>query len=200
MRVRTAACLTSLLLCALCAGCFERLPKIAMIPNGEWSGEGMFVAGKWVAEGAADGPVVVTQHGEYDTQLLIESAEVDGEDGARVEITSERGRVDSLDGDRTHIVMFLKPEESLADENITIYKVAKAGLSLNEDPPDVDAVSAAEKTVATCMYNDGEIVLRVQYMDGWVDTIRFRNNLAFKDGTLADKQQLIHWSERLKRQ
>jgi hypothetical protein len=199
MKVRNIACIGSLVACLVFTGCAS-LPKTAVIPTGHWSGDGMFVAGKWAAAGAADGQVVVTQCGEYNTQLLIEKAEVDGVDAARLEITSERGAIASLDGDRTHLVMFLKPRESLADETIAVYEVAKAGLSLDDDPPDVSAVSSDDKTTVTCMYDDGEIVLHVQYMEGWTDTIRFRNNVAYKDGALADKQRLIHWSERLKRQ
>ena len=77
MKVRTIGCIGSLVACLVVTGCAS-LPKTAVIPTGRWSGDGMFVAGKWAAAGSAGGQVVVTRHGEYSADLLIEDADVDG--------------------------------------------------------------------------------------------------------------------------
>lgn len=199
MRTGLYGGLTTLALLLLCTGC-ATLPTRAEIPLGEWSGHGRFVTHKWAADDKKpDASQPVSEHGEYPTRLSIEPARVGDHDGVRIEILSERGETESLPGDRTHIVALLRPKESFADGAITLYDLVEFGLETSKKPPKTDK-GPEEATLATCMYSGGEIVLRVHYPYGFVDTLRFRDNVVFKDGAYFDsKEGLIHWSERLQR-
>ena len=139
-------------------------------------------------------------HGSYSTCLEIEPAP--GEENAiQLEILSERGEVEELEGDRTHLVLHLQRTDSIADGEITLYRLTRFGISFDEDAPSLDA-GPEGLTHATCMVVDGELVLRIHYMEGFVDTFRFRGDRLCKDGSFFPDTTdgLVHWSERLRRQ
>jgi len=162
------------------------------------------VLDRWAAgeeEGQADKWVRKNlQHGAYPTHLTITRASELGDGAVRVEILSERGEVEDMAGDRTHLVLHLRPSTSLADDSITLYRLVNFGLSFDADPPKPDEHPEG-LTHASCMLVNGDLVLRIHYMEHFVDTLRFRGNTVFKDGSYwADAGDgLIHWSERLER-
>ena len=195
--------LTVLGLGVLVGGCAGS-PRRAEIPLGEWRGTGVFVLDRWEAhEQEEHGEKWVRkslQHGAYPTHLKIARANELGDGAVRMEILSERGEVEDMGGDRTHLLLHLRPDTSLADESITLYRLVDFGLSFDANPPEPDEHPEG-LTHASCMLVNGELVLRIHYMDQFVDTLRFRGNTVFKDGSYwADGGDgLIHWSERLER-
>jgi len=195
--------LTVLGLGVLVVGCAGS-PRRAEIPLGEWRGTGVFVLDRWEAhEREEQGEKWVRknlQHGAYPTHLKIARAGEPGDGAIRMEILSERGEVEDMAGDRTHLLLHLRPDTSLADERITLYRLVDFGLSFDANPPEPDEHPEG-LTHASCMLVNGELVLRIHYMDQFVDTLRFRGNSVFKDGSYwADGGDgLIHWSERLER-
>ena len=199
MRVYICGSLAVLSFLLLCTGC-ATLPTRAEIPLGEWSGHGSFVIHKWSDDDkTAEASQGTLEHGEYPTRLTIEKTEINGENGVRIEILSERGESKALEGDRTHIVALLRPAESLANDTITLYHVVELGITTTEEPPQRD-MGSERITAATCMLSAGDIVLRIHYMDEFADTLRFRGDVVFKDGSyFTSKEGLIHWSERLQR-
>lgn len=197
------ACLwTSLTMVALLTfstGC-TTLPTRAEIPCGEWSGHGMFVLHKWKGDESSEAAREILQHGEYPTWLKIEKTTIDDNEGVRMEILSKRGKIETLEGDRTHIIMRLRPTETLADDAITLYHLAEFGLSDDEDAPGLEKGTEGT-TYATCMRAAGQIVLRVHYFDGFSDTFRFRGNAVHKDGAYFDSDEgVIRWTEWLRRE
>ncbi|MGD8452422.1 MAG: hypothetical protein PVJ57_11435 [Phycisphaerae bacterium] len=188
--------LVVVLLCVGCAGA----PRRAEIPTGAWSGEGTFVLQKWDAADPSGGPGNILSHGTYKTHLAIEPTKVDGQDAIRLDILSHRGEVDGLDGDRTHLVVILVKTRSLANDTIALYRTYQAGLSLDESEPSLED-APDECTRATCLLHHGELALRIEYMDKFVDFYRFRGDTVFKDGIYGgvEAEMYVHWSERLHR-
>jgi hypothetical protein len=184
----------------LCAGCAAG-PRRAEIPLGTWSGQGIVVA-----YGQEDGdqqtkPANILEHGAYPTRLKIERVAVGGDDAIELEILSERGHYEHLEGDRTHLIVQLKKDSSCADDRITLYRLIGMGLEFDKKP-EVEEVEPAERSYATCMLVEGDLILCVHYMDGFVDNFCFRGNLLRKDGSYAPKpaEGVIHWSEVLRPQ
>jgi hypothetical protein len=198
--MKTSFCggMTALALLLLCTGC-ATLPKQAKIPLGEWRGHGRFVISKWDDDKSSGGSEFETEQGRYPTSLKIEQAGGDDPAGVRIEIVSKRGKTKLLEGDRTHLIAILSPVESLADDTITLYRLAEFGVSTDQDPPSLEKESE-ERTYASCMYTNGETVLHLHYMDEFGDTLRFRGGTVLKSGSYFDSESgLIHWSERLAR-
>lgn len=200
MNMRCLGALSGLGLLVLCTGCATPHRR-AEIPRGEWSGSGTFVLEKWSSgdeEGAS--PLVTQEHGSYPTQLEIGPATVAGQDAIRLEILSQRGEVKELDGDRTHLVVHLIPRNRIADGAIALYHLAEMGISFDESEPRM-GTGPDGPTHASCMVVDGDLVLRIHYMEGFVDTFRFRGDRLYKDGVCfpEDGDGLIHWSEVLRR-
>ena len=199
MRYGIAGSLTALMLLLLCTGC-ATLPRQAQLPLGEWSGHGLFVIDKWAPDGkpAADWKPVV-EWGRYATALTIEKAQVEGADAVRIEILSQRGATKAIEGDRTHIIALLQPQESLADGAITLYRVAEFGASTTAEAPHMEK-GPEERRGASCMCVGRDLVLCFNYMDEFEDTFRFRGDTVLKDGSYFDsKSGLVHWSEKLDR-
>ena len=186
-----------LLACVGCAAPYKR----AAIPVGEWSGSGRFVFARAVSEDVAEGARLQTSEGTYPTHLTIERVPDGHADGRRLEILSMRGEIEGLDGDRTHLIEVLEPVEQSADKRITIYRIAKGGLSLDAEPPDVSG-GPEGPAHASCVVADGDLVLRIHHMDGFVDTFRFHGDVLYKDGSYSPEieEGFIHWSERLRRE
>lgn len=191
------ASLSVLLLCAGCATPYKR----AEIPLGEWTGNGRFVCAVPASEEGKENAALKTSDGTYPTHLKIERVPGAHVDSRRLEILSQRGKIENLEGDRTHLIGLLEPVEGSADKRITIYRVTKGGHSFDAKPPDVKE-GPEGPAHASCVVVDGNLVLRIHYMDGLVDTFRFRGDLLSKDGSYSDEidQGFIHWSERLRRQ
>ncbi|MBU0640013.1 MAG: hypothetical protein KKB50_14185 [Planctomycetes bacterium] len=200
MTLRAWGCLGAFGLLLACSGC-ATLPTRAEIPVGEWSGEGTFflVKCKPLEEGTVT-KFETIEHGVYPTHLKIELELVEGRAALRLEILSERGAVEQLDGERSHLVMHLRPMLAVADNAIMLYHLIDWGYSSNENAPKVDSVSGAP-VQAMCMVVRGDLVLRIRYMEHYVDTFRFRGNALYKDGAIYSEEDdgSIHWSEYLKK-
>lgn len=200
MKTRYLSGLAGLGLIVLCAGCATPQRR-AEIPLGEWSGSGTFVLEKWSSEDKeGESPPATLEYGTYPTHLKVGRTTVEGEGAIRLEILSQRGEVKELEGDRTHLVAHLVRQKSAADGAITLYRLAEMGLSFDESEPRV-GTGPDGPTHASCMAVDGDLVLRIHYMEGFVDTFRFRGDRLYKDGVCfpEDGDGLIHWSELLRR-
>ena len=194
---RSSLTALTLLLCVGCAASSRR----AEIPLGEWSGEGVFVAYGHSGEPEEGAPPNVLDRGTYETQLAIADSTYEGEQTTRLEILSQRGEHEHLEGDRTHLIAHLRLDRSIDEGTIALYRLAGFGISFDEDEPDVDRADGDDRPFATCMAIEGEVVLRIHYLEGYVDTLRFRAGRACKDGSYAPEADkgVIHWSERMKR-
>ncbi len=185
-----------------CTGC-ATLPTRPEIPLGEWSGTGTYVVEKWSAD--KDDPKSAVfegrEHGTYPTSLKIEPTTVAGEDAVRLEILSERGvfRLHPDIGSRTHLVMHLVKDDSVDENGIGLYHLAAAGLTIDDDPPEMEQGSSKINMV-TCNTLDRDIVLRIIYQDGWLDVIHFQDNDVYKNGAYFQMSGgYIQWSELLHR-
>jgi hypothetical protein len=172
-----------------------------VLPLGEWNGSGRYVFAASADQQEEEASELRTAAGTYPTELKIERVPDGPADSRRVEILSKRGKIAELDGDRTHLTVVLEPVEHIADDRITVYRVTRQGLSLEAGPPDVSD-GPAGPAHASCIVVDGDLVLQLHYLDGFVDTFRFRGDVLYKDGSYAPELEdgFIHWSERLRRQ
>jgi len=189
---RLAVC-GALVACAGCATTYKR----AQIPVGEWSGRGQFVTvGQEKSEEGGQATAQVVR-GEYPTQLKIERAQEEG--AVRIEITSLRGRHEPMEGDRTHLIAVLEPHEPAADEPVTLYRLAAFGLSFDEEEPELEQAEPGLPR-ASCVLADGDLILCIHYLEGFVDTFCFTGGRVYKLGTYSSDPDagFIHWSEELK--
>ncbi len=188
------ACLgvTVLLLAAGCAG----TPKVAMIPEGEWEGDGTFVAKGWPT--TTQPTAAPLTQGTYPTVLKISRHAADGQPLYRVEVTSERGAIPGLEGDRTHIVAYLKALPEPGGATTVLYRLQSYGLSMTTDPPQLSDGPA--EPAATCMVDDDGAVLQIHYAPGFNEVLIFRGGDVYKLGTYYQSDKgLIDWSEELER-
>ncbi|MCK4340201.1 MAG: hypothetical protein KAY37_00570 [Phycisphaerae bacterium] len=200
MTLRNLGILTGLGLMLLSMGC-ATLPTHAEIPLGEWSGQGLFVA-TGPPSGGEEGEArpYVSHHGEYPTQLKIERVAAADKSRVRLEILSQRGEFEHMEGDRTHLVALLERGKSLGDDTIVLYRLVKYGVSFDEQPPRLQK-GPKGPSHASCLLADGDIILRIHYLEGFSDTFRFHGERVYKDGLYAGDEGggLIHWSEWLRR-
>ena len=185
--------MTILVFAAGCAG----TPKVAALPEGEWSGDGTFVAQSWpTATQPAAGPPT---HATYPTELQISRHAVDGQSLYRVEITSERGTIPGLDGDRTHIVAYLQELPEQAGGSIALYRLQSIGMSFTAEPPKQS--SGPQEPAATCIVDDDAQVLQIHYLNGFTEVFRFHRGHVQKAGTFYQSERgLVDWVESLERE
>ncbi len=193
--------LSTISLLLLCAGC-ATLSTQPDIPIGEWSGRGRFVCATPALENAAESAGLQTSEGTYPTHLTIERVPGGHVDSRRLEILSQRGQIENLEnlGDRTHLIARLDPVQRSSDDQIALYRLAEIGVSVHDESPRMEKGTGPAH--ASCAVVDGDLVLRIHYNAGLVDTFRFRGDLLSKDGSYSGEmgQGFIHWSERLRRQ
>lgn len=196
MTSRHCVCLTGLGLFLLCAGCATRHTR-AEIPLGEWSGHGTCLLKQWPADD--NEPPELFMHQSYETRLTIQPAPEEG--AVRLEILTLRGEMPPLDGDRTHLIVDLAERDTADDGTAATYQVTNFGITLEDEPLDHHG-DPVEPVNASCQVLDGELILRINYMEGFVDIFRFRGDRLYKDGSFfpEDGQGLVHWSEVLHRQ
>jgi len=105
-----------------------------------------------------------------------------------------------MGGDRTQLIAILEPTARNVDGGVTIYRLAELGFSFDESPPDLDE-GPEGWAHASCTPIDGQLVLRIHYMETFADTFRFQGGVLYKEGSyLPDIDEgFIHWSERLRR-
>lgn len=200
MTARGFGCSTGLGLIFLVAGCATP-PQRVVIPTGEWSGRGAFIADTWTTPAGGGKPVGERQqYGRYPTQLKIGPAEGNLSGRVRIEIMSAHGLIENMDGDRTHLVAELEPRTPLPDAAFGVYRLTQFGVSFDEQPPDMEP-GPEGPTHATCMVVDGSIVLTLRYLDGFTDTLWFRGDAVVKNGTWSSEKGdgFIHWTEVLRR-
>jgi hypothetical protein len=192
--------LSSASLLLLCAGC-ATLSARPDIPIGEWSGNGRFVCAHQVPAQGTDSAGLKTSAASYPTHLKIEQAPGADKDARRLEILSQRGKHECMEGDRTHLIAILEPTVRNADSRFTIYRLVELGVSFDESPPKLEKGPEGQAH-ASCMLIDGQCVLQIHYMETFVDTFRFHGNVLCKDGSYLPKldEGFVHWSERLRRQ
>jgi hypothetical protein len=200
MMTRFCGAMASLGVLALCVGCATPY-KRAVLPVGEWNGSGRFVHARPAKEKATESEALQTSEGTYPTHLKIEPAPGGHADSRRLDILSQRGKQEGMEGDRTHLIACLEPVYSTGDHRLTVYRLTKGGLSFDEKPPDVSK-GPEGPAHASCLVFDGDLVLRIHYMEGFVDTFRFHGDVLYKDGSYSAEpaEGFIHWSERLRRQ
>jgi hypothetical protein len=200
MTIRFCGAMASLALLAVCLGCATPY-KRAVLPVGEWNGSGYFVSVPGASSDEEGKTELKTFDGNYPTHLKIEPTRGGHADSRRVEILSQRGKQEGMEGDRTHLIACLEPVHSSADNRLTIYRLMKGGLSFDENPPDIDK-GPEGPAHASCLVVDGDLVLRIHYMEGFVDTFRFHGDVLYKDGSYSAEtgESFIHWSEQLRRQ
>jgi hypothetical protein len=200
MNTRLWGCLIGFGLLFLVTGC-ATTPQRAEIPVGQWSGRGAFFLDSWTPSAGAIKPESERQqYGRYPTQLKIEPVPDSAPARVRIEIVSQHGRIEKMEGDRTHLVVELELRTALPDSAFAAYRLAAFGLSFDEQPPKMED-GPKGPTHATCMLVDGDLVLGIEYLGGFVDTLRFHGDVVFKDGTYYSEKGdgFIHWSEVLHR-
>jgi hypothetical protein len=169
------------------------------VPLGNWSGSGTAVFVSWQdTDDTTPARPMQTDVQKYDTYLRISNDTLDDEPILRVEILSQRdyfAPVPKLD-DHTHMIVALQPTQKPSPW-VQLYRATdwqfnpKPGdkLSTSSDAPPVTASAIADK--------DG-LTLQIQYLDNFVDTLRFTSAGVQKAGSLFDsKSGLVHWSEHL---
>ncbi|MFH1745440.1 MAG: hypothetical protein ABIG44_00180 [Planctomycetota bacterium] len=184
------------LLGLLVAGCATGYHEV-VIPHGEWSGHGTCLLKQWPGENNDPPELFLFQ--SYETSLTIQPAPEEG--AIRLEVLTLRGEMPPLDGDRTHLVVDLTECDRAADDTAATYQVTNFGISMEDKPLDHHS-DPKEPVSASCQVLDGELILRINYMEGFVDIFRFHGDRLYKDGSFfpEDGQGLVHWSEVLKRQ
>lgn len=200
MSTRLAGRLIGFVLLSLVTGC-ATMPQRAELPLGEWSGRGVFIVDTWAATWTETQPESQKhQYGQYPTSLKIAHSE-NGRPGAlRIEIVSQRGPIEQMEGDRTHVVAELEPGATLPDPKFALYRLAGFAIALDEKPPKTEK-GPGGPTHATCMVVDNDVVFRIQYLDRFTDTLRFHGDVVYKDGTFYSEKLdgFIHWSEVLRK-
>ena len=116
-----------------------------------------------------------TNTGATPTQLKIERVADGPPVRFRIEIVSLHGPIEKMEGDRTHLVAELEPGASLPDPAITLYRLTALGVSFDQQAPKPDKCPKGP-THATGMLVDGDLVLRIQYAGGFMDTFRFHGD------------------------
>lgn len=184
---------------ALCTGCATMHTR-AEIPLGQWSGHGTCLLKEWPTGDHAATQPGLFKHQDYTTSLTIQPAP-DG-DAVRLEILTLRGKMPPLDGDRTHLIVDLQKRDTSDDGSIATYRVARFSLAFEMGNRALDEEPDTPPVTASCLALDGELILRIHYMEGFVDTFRFHGNRLYKDGTFfpKDGEGFVHWSEVLERQ
>jgi hypothetical protein len=182
-----------IVLIALLAGCASSGPP-GQLPFGEWVGQGTFIYETWSTD---EDHQPVSLHRTYPTTLTIEPTQVEGTEAVHLEIVSDRGPMPHMN-DRTHIKLDLVEAKRVSDSAV-LYRAVGSALDLGKEPSK-DFVSRSAPFTASCVTTEGETVFQIQYMDNFVDTIRFRGRRAQKSGVYFDtKSGLVHWSEHLTR-
>jgi hypothetical protein len=199
MTTRFCAAMASLGAMAVGVGCAVPC-KCPVLPLGEWNGSGYFVSvapASSEEEGKAE---FKTSCGEYPTHLKIEPGSGDA-DSRCLDILSQRGQQEGMEGDRTHLIAYLEPVYRSDNDRVAVYRLTKGGLSFDQNPPDIDK-GPEGPAHASCLVVDGDLVLQIHYMEGFVDTFRFHGGVLHKDGSYSSgtAEGFIHWSERLRRQ
>ena len=193
--------MTSLGVLLACVGCATPY-KRAAIPAGEWSGRGRFVCARPASEKAAESAGLQTSEGTYPTRLKIEPVPGGHVDSRRLQILSQRGRIENLEhlGDRTHLIARLDHVHRSSDDQIALYRLAEVGVSVVDESPRME--KGPGPAHASCAVVDADLVLRIHYNAGFVDMFRFRGDLLSKEGSYSGEidQGFIHWSEQLRRQ
>ena len=174
----------------------------AEIPVGRWVGQGSFVVDTWDSGPELYDPAGASaQWRTYATEFAAERTTHEGEAVTRVEILSRRGPLVGDDtGDRTHIILLVKPVRAVGHAAVLLKSVDMA-IALEDKTP--EEAGAAEVPVnIVCQRFGDEIVVQVAYMDGFTDRWCFRGGTLRKYGMYgpgADMHGVVAWVEELKR-
>lgn len=199
MSARVVSYVVGVGLLLLVAGC-AATPQRAEIPLGQWEGHGAFMMDSWTAaSGETKAGTERHQYGRYPTQLKIEEVKEGSSTRVRIEVLSQHGKIEKMEGDRSHIIAVLERRAPLPDDTFALYRLVDLGIALDEKPPKMEG-GPKGPTHATCMLVEGDLVFSIQYMPGFTDTFRFQGGAVLKDGTYyAEKGDgFVHWSEVLR--
>lgn len=175
--------------------------KSGGIPTGKWVGEGVFTVHKWQkATGDQPARPDAYEHGRYPARLTIEQTRYGDQDAYRVEIFSERGRTEHLEGDRTHIVVVLVQRKTFGDADGPVeYAGVELGVVTDASPMKVDK-NEGVYPIVTCVREGEQVVLHLTYQREFADVITFHGERATKCGVLAGDDGVVQWSEQFKKQ
>ncbi len=172
-------------------GCRAPQPEV---PFGQWSGQGTVAYVSWDTSDASDkksgGTTIVRR---YPTHLRIRPGKLEGREVIEMEILSERGPLPDLE-ERTHLQMALF-ESKRPSSQVTLYRLA--GWQFN---PDFDDPLKWDKhgtpLSASAIADDRGVTVLIQYMENYVDTLRFEGGAVHKFGVLSSEEGgIVHWSE-----
>lgn len=183
--------------CSAAAGCASPGPR-GVLPFGDWSGHGVLVYEDFrPADDQADQPEPRSIDRQYSTSLSIRLADVDGRRVIEMTIQSDRGELPGLE-DETHLIVALVEARRVSDSTVLYRPV---GLLLNPGPNEkLGFNDTAPPVGASCTTLNDVTTFIIEYMDDFVDVIRFSGDSAEKNGTYFNKDEgFIHWTEKLVR-
>lgn len=182
--------------CLVCnAGCASQ-GRRGEIPLGSWSGEGFVVCEQWKQHDDDDAETKSLAF-RYPTTLTIQSTVLDGHSVIELEIHSihhvQPGITD------THIKAALVKVKQVSD-SLALYRLVDISFKPSSDSKLQDHEDTPPYA-ASCWSQGDMSILQVAYLDNFVDTFCFRGRHLQKTGVFGDpKEQLVHWSEHLRKQ
>jgi hypothetical protein len=187
----------------LAAGCVAPGPR-GEIPLGEWTGRGEVIYESWEEsdEDADDANVEGEEprsiHRCYATELRIQPGRLEGHEVVEMEIRSHSGPLPGMEKETRHLRLALLKARRVSDSTV-LYRLVDFQLDPDDDET-FDFDDNAPPLAATCMVMHGATILQIDYLDNFVDTLRFQGNRVEKLGVYFDRENgLIHWAERLTR-
>ena len=183
--------------CSAAAGCASPGPR-GVLPFGDWSGHGVLVYEDFrPADDQADQPEPRIIDRQYSTRLSIHPAELDDREVIKMTIHSDRGDLPDLN-DETHLIVALVEAKRVSDSTVLYRRV---GELLNPGPDeDLDFNDSAPPAGASCTTLNGVTTFIIDYMDNFIDVIRFSGDRVEKCGTYFNEDEgFVHWTEKLVR-
>lgn len=187
----------TIIVSCIAVGCTSPGPR-GTLPFGDWSGHGVLVYEDFKpVEDEADRSEPRSVYRRYPTRLSIHPTELDGYEVIKMTIHSDRGDLPDLN-DETHLIVALVKAKRVSEQTVLYRPV---GLLLN---PDSDEKLGFDDTAppagASCTTFNGVTTFIIDYMDNFIDVIRFSGDSVEKCGTyFKEGEGFVHWAETLTR-
>ncbi len=180
------------------SGCTAAGPR-GEIPAGQWTGQGVLIYEHWKpADEKTEGPQPQSINRAYPTRMSIRPAQLDGREVIELEIRSERGPLPGMEGKATHLKAALVKAKRVSD-SMVLYRLVDLLVNPGADEA-LGFDDGAPPFGASCITVNGTTTVQIEYMDNFVDTVRFKGDHVEKSGVYFDiKEGLIHWVEHLTR-
>lgn len=178
-------------------GCSSPGPR-GVLPFGDWSGHGVLIYEDFKpVDDEADDTEPRSVYRRYPTRLSIHPAEIDGREVIKITIRSDRGDLPGLD-DETHLLVALVEAKQVSDSTVLYRRV---GELINPGPEaSLGYNDAAPPAGASCTTLNGVTTFIIDYMDNFIDVIRFSGDGVEKCGTyFKEDEGFVHWVEKLVR-